>query len=216
MLTGLGTGQGTWGTSNLLLTKLTTVPKPAPKCRHGPVLPANMETFVQAIELLAQQRSCGVGLIGVGRGDMSFGRHTLASFPTHDPLKGKRIAWAWIKREKRPRQVAIAEVHLEDKFAYALEIERSNQEHAILVLARVDCQRIGADVLQAILLLCALRRGWVLEDQLPGYRRMTTTHRELVSIAVLESRIWRKITEILNSGSPQPETDRCFRADGGV
>jgi hypothetical protein len=25
MLTGLGTGQGTWGTSNLLLTKLTTV-----------------------------------------------------------------------------------------------------------------------------------------------------------------------------------------------
>ena len=26
MLTGLGTGQGTWGTSNLLLTKLTTVP----------------------------------------------------------------------------------------------------------------------------------------------------------------------------------------------
>jgi hypothetical protein len=64
--------------------------------------------------------------------------------------------------------------------------------------------------------LCALRRGWVLEDQLPGYRRMTTTHRDLVSIAVLESRIWRKITEILNSGSPQPETDRCFRADGGV
>ena len=216
MLTGLGTGEGTWGTSNLLLTKLTTVPKPAPKCRDGPVLPADMETFVQTIELLAQQRSCGVGLIGVGRGDMSFGRHTLASFPTHDPLKGKRIAWAWIKREKRPRQVAIAEVHLEDKFAYALEIERSNQEHAILVLARVDCQRIGADVLQAILLLCALRRGWVLEDQLPGYRRMTTTHRDLVSIAVLESRIWRKITEIINSGSPQPETDRCFRADGGV
>jgi hypothetical protein len=216
MLTGLGTGQGTWGTSNLLLTKLTTVPKLAPKHRDGPVLPANMETFVQAIELLAQQRSCGVGLIGVGRGDMSFGRHTLASFPTHDPRKGKRIAWAWIKREKRPRQVAIAEVHLEDKFAYALEIERTNQEHAILVLARVDCQRIGADVLQAILLLCALRRGWVLEDQLPEYRRMTTTHRDLVSIAVLESRIWRKITEILNSGAPQPETGRCFRADGGV
>ena len=65
-----------------------------------------METFVQVIELLAQQRSCGVGLIGVGRGDMSFGRHTLASFPTHDPHNGKRIAWAWIKREKRPRQVA--------------------------------------------------------------------------------------------------------------
>ena len=66
------------------------------------------------------------------------------------------------------RQVAIAEVHLEDKFAYALEIERTNQQHAILVLARVDCQRISADVLQAILLLCALRRGWVLEDQTAG------------------------------------------------
>ena len=120
------------------------------------------------------------------------------------------------QREKRPRQVAIAEVHLEDKFAYALEIERSNQEHAILVLTRVDCQRIGADVLQAILLLCALRRGWVLEDQLPGYRRMTTTHRDLVSIAVLESRIWRKIVKVLDSGARQPETDRCFRADGGT
>jgi len=61
----------------------------------------------------------------------------------------------------------------------------------------VEHQRIGADMLQAILLLCALRRGWVLEDQLPEYRRMTTTHRDLVSIAVLESRIWRKVTEIL-------------------
>jgi len=126
----------------------------------------------------------------------------LASFPTHDPRKGKRIAWAWIKKEERPRRVAIAEVRLETKFAYALEIERTNQEHAILVLARKDSQRIGAAVLQAILLMCALRRGWVLEDQLPEYRRMTTTHRDLVSIAVLESRIWRKITEILNSRAP--------------
>jgi hypothetical protein len=180
----------------LLLTKLTTVPKPALKY-GGPVLPANMETFVQAIELLAQKRSCEVGLIGIGPGDTSFGRHTLASFPTHDPRKGNKIAWSWIKKEKRARQIAIAEVRLENRFAYALEIERTNHEHAILVLARVEHQRIGADMLQAILLLCALRRGWVLEDQLPEYRRMTTTHRDLVSIAVLESRIWRKVTEIL-------------------
>jgi hypothetical protein len=69
MLTGLGTGQGTWGTSNLLLTKLTTVPTPAPIRRDAPVLPANLETFVKAIELLAEQRSCEVGLIGLGRGD---------------------------------------------------------------------------------------------------------------------------------------------------
>jgi hypothetical protein len=85
MLTGLGTGQGTWGTSNLLLTKLTTVPTPAPKRRDAPVLPANLETFVKAIELLAEQRSCEVRLIGLGRGDSSFGPHTLASVPTHDP-----------------------------------------------------------------------------------------------------------------------------------
>jgi hypothetical protein len=152
-----------------------------------------LETFVKAIELLAEQRSCEVGLIGLGRGDSSFGPHTLASFPTHDPRKGKRIAWAWIKREKRPRRVAIAEVGLENKFAYALEIERTNQEHSILVLAREDSQRIAADRLQAIMLMCALKRGWVPEEQLPGYRRKTTTHRDLVTISVLESRIWRKI-----------------------
>jgi hypothetical protein len=216
MLTGLGTGQGTWGTSNLLLTKLTTVPTPAPKRRDAPVLPANLETFVKAIELLAEQRSCEVGLIGLGRGDSSFGPHTLASFPTHDPRKGKRIAWAWIKREKRPRRVAIAEVGLENKFAYALEIERTNQEHSILVLAREDSQRIAADRLQAIMLMCALKRGWVPEEQLPGYRRKTTTHRDLVTISVLESRIWRKIVKVLDSGARQPETDRCFRADGGT
>ena len=131
MLTGLGTGQGTWGTSNLLLTKLTTVPTPPPKRRAAPVLPANLETFVQAIELLAGQRSCEVGLVGFGPGDTIIGLHTLASFPTHDPRKGKRIAWAWIKKEKRPRRVAIAEVGLENKFAYALEIERTNQEHSM-------------------------------------------------------------------------------------
>jgi hypothetical protein len=138
MLTGLGTGQGTWGASNLLLTKLTTIRAPMPRRWDVPVLPPSMETFVQAIEFLAVQRSCEVGLIGVGRGDTSFGPHTLASFPTHDPRKGKRIAWAWIKRKKRQRRVAIAEVRLENKFAYALEIERTNQEHAILVLARED------------------------------------------------------------------------------
>ena len=55
-----------------------------------------------------------------------------------------------IKREKRPRRVAIAEVGLENKFAYAFEIERTNQEHSILVLAREDSQRIAADRLQAI------------------------------------------------------------------
>ena len=120
------------------------------KRRDVPVLPASLETFVQAIELLAEQRPCEVGLIGVGRGDTSFGAHTLASFPTHDPRKGKRIAWAWIKKEKRPRRVAIAEIRSENKIAYALEIERTNQEHAILVLARKDFQKIGADELQAI------------------------------------------------------------------
>src|SRR5262249_32202596 len=69
MLTGLGTGQGTWGTSDLVLTKLTTVQSPVQKRRKVPVLPASMETFVQAIE----------------------------------------IAWAWIRKENRPRRVAIAE-----------------------------------------------------------------------------------------------------------
>jgi hypothetical protein len=41
-----------------------------------------------------------------------------------------------------------------------------------------------------------MKRGWVSEDQLPEYRRKTTTHRDLVSIAVLESRIWRKVAEV--------------------
>jgi hypothetical protein len=196
MLTGLGTGQGTWGASNLLLTKLTTVQSPVLKRRAGPVLPANMETFVQAIELLAEQRPCEVGLIGVSRGDTIFGAHTLATFPTRDPRKGKSIAWAWIKKENRPRRVAIAEIRSENKVAYALEIERTNQEHAILVLARKDFQKVGSVDWQVFLLRCAMKRGWVSGDQLPGYRRKTTTHRDLVSIAVLESRIWRKVTEV--------------------
>ena len=63
---------------------------------------------------------------------------------------------------------------------------------------------------------CALsRRGWVPEDQVPGYRRKTTTHRELVAISVLESRIWRKIEGIVwkpvQSGMPvQPRDGPLF------
>ena len=203
-LTGLGTGQGTWGASHLQLTKLTTVQSPAQKRRDVAVLPASLETFVQAIELLAEQRQpYKVRLIGIGEGDTSFGEHTLASFPTLDPQKGKRIAWAWIKKEKRSRRVAIAEVRSGNRIAYALEIERTNQQHAILVMTRNDLQKIGPGEWQTFLLVCARRRGWALEDQVPGYRRKTTTHRELVSIAVLESRIWRKITEMLKGvGSP--------------
>jgi hypothetical protein len=107
---------------------------------------------------------------------------------------GKRIVWAWIKKN-RPRRVAIAAIRLENKVAYALEIERTNQEHTILVLARKDFQEVGSVDFQVFLLMCAMKRGWVSKDQLPGYRRKTTTHRDLVSIAVLESRIWRKVTE---------------------
>jgi hypothetical protein len=199
MLTGLGTGQGTWGTSNLKLTKLTTVQSREQKQRDVPVLPASMDTFVQAIEMLGKQRPCEVGLIGVGEGDTSFGVHTLASFPTRDPRKGKRIGWAWIKTENRPRRVAIAEILSGDKIGYAFEIERTNQEHAILVLARSDLQKIGVGELQAFLLMCAVRHGWAAQDQMPGYQRKTTTHHKLVSISVLESRIWKKIEEVFKS-----------------
>ena len=199
MLTGLGTGHGTWGASNLQLTKLTTVQSEVQKRREVPVLPASLETFVQAIELLAEKRPCEVGLIGVGHGDTRFGSHILASFPIHDPRKGKRIAWAWIKKENRPRRVAVAEIRSGNKIAYALEIERTNQEHAILVLGRKDLRKIGPGELQTFLLKCAIRHGWASEDQLSGYQRKTTTHRKLFGISVLEARIWRKIEEVFKS-----------------
>jgi hypothetical protein len=200
MLTGLGTGQGTWGASNLQLTKVTTVQSGAPKQQDVPVLPASLDTFVQAIELLAEQRrQWEVGFIGAGERDASFGAHTLASFPTHDPRKGKEIAWSWIRKEKRPRRVAIAKFRSEDKTAYALEIERTNQEHSILVLARKDLRAISPGELQAFLLMCAMKRGWASEDQTPAYQRKTTTHRELVGISVLELRIWRKVDAIFKS-----------------
>jgi len=201
MLTGLGTGQGTWGTSNLQLTKLTTIQSRESKRRDLPVLPASMETFVRAIELLAEKRHqlWEVGFVGTGEGDTSLGTHTLASFPTHDPRKRKRIGWAWIKTENRPRRVAIAEIRAENRVAYTLEIERTNQEHAILILARNDLQKVTAAELHAFLLMCAIRRGWVPEDQMPGYRRKTTTHRQLVGISVLEARICRKIEEVFKN-----------------
>jgi hypothetical protein len=195
--TGLGTGQGTWGASSLQLTKLTTVQSRERKRRDLAVLPASMDTFVQAIESLAEKKRqlWEVGFIGTGEADTTLGPHTLASFPTHHPGK-RRIGWAWIKTEKRARRVAIAEVRAKGQVAYALEIERTNQEHAILILARNDLQRIAAAEWHAFLLMCATRRGWVPADQLPGYRRKSTTHRELVGVSVLEKRICRKIEEV--------------------
>jgi protein-tyrosine-phosphatase len=38
--------------------------------------------------------------------------------------------------------VAIAEIRSDNKVAYALEIERTNQQHAILVMTRSDWQEI--------------------------------------------------------------------------
>ena len=94
MLTGLGTGQGTWGSSSLQLTKLTTVQSREPRRRDVPVLPASMETFVRAIESLTEKHpQCEVSFVGTGDKDTSVGAHTLASFPTHEPRKRKRIAW---------------------------------------------------------------------------------------------------------------------------
>jgi hypothetical protein len=50
-----------------------------------------METFVRAVELLAEkQQQCEVAFIGTGDQDTSFGAHTLASFPTHEPHKRKK------------------------------------------------------------------------------------------------------------------------------
>jgi hypothetical protein len=89
MLTGLGTGQGRWGASNLQLTKLTTVPPQTRKARETLGLPATIETFVRAIELLAVKRPCEVRLIGVGAGDTSLGAHTVAAFPTTSRAMGR-------------------------------------------------------------------------------------------------------------------------------
>jgi len=89
-LTGLGTGQGTWGASDLQLTKLTTVPSPVQKRREVPVLPAGLETFVQAIGLLAEQRHpYEARLIGIGEGDTSFGEHTVLVFQPMIRLTGR-------------------------------------------------------------------------------------------------------------------------------
>jgi hypothetical protein len=55
--------------------------------------------------------------------------------------------------------------------------DQSGTRHS-LALARNDLQKIGADEWQAFLLLCAIRRGWVPQDQMSGYQRRTTTHRE--------------------------------------
>jgi hypothetical protein len=103
--------------------------------------------------------------------------------------------------EKRPRRVAIVAFRSGDKVAYALEIERTNQseEHSILILARHDVRDISATEFQQFLLLCAMRRGWATEDQMPGYQRKTATHRQLYDVSVLESRIWRKIEELFQS-----------------
>jgi hypothetical protein len=207
VLMGLGTGQGTWGTSNLQLTKLTTVQSWESMRRDvPPVLPASMETFVGAIESLAEKKHpvWEVEFVGTGDGDTRLGTHTLASFPTHDPRKKKKIGWAWMKTEKRPRRVAVAEIRGEGRVAYALEIERTNQEHAILILARNDLQKISAAELRAFLLACAIRRGWVPEDHLPGYRRRTTTHCKLIALSVLEGRIRRKIEEVFSKAAVVP------------
>ena len=95
--------------------------------------------------------------------------------------------------------MAVAEIRSGNKIAYALEIERTNQEHAILVLGRKDLRKIGPGELQTFLLMCAIRPGWASEDQLSGYQRKTTTHRKLFGISVLEARIWRKIEEVFKS-----------------
>jgi hypothetical protein len=64
-----------------------------------------METFVLGIEWLAEKQApCEVAFIGTGERDTTFGAHPLASFPTHEPHKRKKIGWAWIKRENRPRR----------------------------------------------------------------------------------------------------------------
>ena len=47
--------------------------------------------------------------------------------------------------------MAVAEIRSGNKIAYALEIERTNQEHAILVLGRKDLRKIGPGELQTFL-----------------------------------------------------------------
>jgi hypothetical protein len=66
MLTGLGTGQGTWGASSLQLTKLTTVQSRERKLRDLTVLPASMETLravcFGALILKAQPTKKGINV----------------------------------------------------------------------------------------------------------------------------------------------------------
>jgi hypothetical protein len=81
-----------------------------------------METFVLAIELLAEKDApCEVAFIGTGERDTTLGRILWRVSQPMSRIRERKSGGPGSK-ENRPRRVAIAEICSEDKIAYALEI----------------------------------------------------------------------------------------------
>ena len=207
---GLGTGEGMWGASTLQPATVN-VKKPEDS-KRPPVetLPATLENFFQAVLCVAATKKYDVQFVaGLAEGEVAFSVNpSCMIFPNTDLYKNKSISWAFLRTKNglRRRQVAIAEISRKGSFCYALEIERTNQKFAVLIMARQDMGRICAKDWFIFLLDCARKGRWMSESEMVAYRRRTTTHQGFTSINVLATRISRKVDELLSHPShPEPE-----------
>lgn len=204
LLRGLGTGQGTWGASTLRpgtvnVRKPEDVERPA-----KPTIPATLENFFEAMLHLRTQTGYPVHFLSSVSGDVEYSDSPAClRFPTFDPGARKRIKWSLVPGHDalRPRELAIADVSVSGQHCYVLEIERTNDEYAVLLMARHDLSPVAAEDWSSFLLRCANKKRWMSEEEMPEYRRLRTTHNGLVNTNVLAYRIKSKIDELLGFGS---------------
>lgn len=200
IIDGLGSGDGTWGNSTRKQVRLHNIPKEEiqPK-QPKETLPVNLENFISTMRLLREKHGFSGNFIGTGDNDIRDDENSIfATFPRFNPHTKRSLKWPVLNNGDL-RRLIIAKIVVNEKTAYALEIERGleSEHYSTLVISNEDFKDLSKEQWRKFMLQCALNNRWPTEFETKTIRRATTSHKGFVSVAVFADRIWLCVTEVL-------------------
>lgn len=200
IIEGLGSGDGTWGESNLKRVRLLNIPREEtqqPPKQKKP-LPVDIANFMAAMHLLREKHGFTGSFIGVSDNDIHVDGSVFSTFPRRNPDTNRMLKWPVLDNGEL-RRLVVARIVSNGKIAYALEMERGaeTENYSTLVVALKGFGEISRTEWKKFLQQCILNKRWPIKSETRHMRRATLSHKGLVSVEVFADRLWPCVAEVL-------------------
>lgn len=200
IIDGFGSGDGTWGNSNLRPVRLQNVPQektPQPPKQKKP-LPVDIANFMAAMHLLREKHGFTGSFIGVSDNNIHVDGSVFSTFPRRNPDTNRLLKWPVLDNGEL-RRLVVARIVSNGEIAYALEMERGaeTENYSTLVVALKGFGEMSKAEWKKFLQQCILNKRWPTKSETRNMRRASTSHKGLVSADVFADRLWTCVVEVL-------------------